>query len=76
VEHLWWKEQRTEEDHIIDGETKMKRIKSNRNKKQAGNGNRLSGMEKIVVEAKCCRRRRGRGGDEVHIKVKPVHVYT
>jgi hypothetical protein len=38
MQHLWWKEQGKEEDHIIDGGTKMKRIKSNGNKKRAGNG--------------------------------------
>jgi hypothetical protein len=42
---LGWKEQGKEEDHIRDGGTKMKRIKSNGNKKQAGNGQRLLGME-------------------------------
>lgn len=46
MQPLGWKEQGKEEDHIMDGGIKMKRIKSNGNKKQAGNGQRMLGMEK------------------------------
>ena len=46
MQPLGWKEQGKEEDHIMDGGTKMKRIKSNGNKKQVGNGQRLLGMDK------------------------------
>jgi len=45
MQPLGWKEQGKEEDHIMDGGMNMKKIKSNGNKKQAGSGQRMLGME-------------------------------
>lgn len=45
LQHLQWKGQGKEEDHAKDGELSSRGLLYNGYKKQAGNSQRLSGME-------------------------------
>jgi hypothetical protein len=49
LQQLQWTEQGKEEDHAKDGELGLGGLKSNGNKKQAGNSQRLSGMEDTCI---------------------------
>jgi hypothetical protein len=45
LQQLQWEDKGMEEDHVKDAQTRVKGLKYNGNKKQAGNGQRPLGME-------------------------------
>jgi len=49
LQQLQWTEQGKEEDCAKDGELRSRGLKCNRNKKQVGNSQRLSGMEVTCI---------------------------